>query len=596
MYNFYKIGAAVPKLKIMDCVYNKDKIYELIVKAQQLKLQLIIFPELCLTGATCLDLFKQSDLISDVKRNFDRLMKNLTHTKILYVIGLPIKIQNKLFNCATVCQGENILGIVPKIILSDTDKRYFSAGQKDFVSQINNIPFGDLTFCVDSKFSMKINFGNNFLDTPDINLNLSAKPMQLDNNFDEIIVKSMCIKNNCGCIFVNSGFGESTTDFIYDGNGFIYEREKKLAQTEKYATDSQIIYSDIDIDAVTAGKIVDGTENFGQIVKINPPAQKEITRKFAANPFFEYIDKSKGLEEILLAQRNAIITRFQKSGCKKIIVGVSGGVDSTLTLLNSIFVCDYLKIPRKNIFAVAMPGFGTSNKTFASAKTLLENLDVTPKIISIKESCTKHFGDIGHNIKITDTTFENVQARERTQILFDLGNKLNGIVLGTGNMSEQAIGFTTYNGDHISNYNPNGNLTKTIVRELINFIAEKKYFTDKINSCLKNILNTPASPELLPTDENGNTPQYTENIVGPYEVNDFFLYYILKYGYTKQKIVFMAQKTFEKYTDEEIEKYFDGFYQRFIKQQFKRSCASDGPQVFSFGFSPRNSFLMPSDI
>lgn len=586
VHNFYKIGATCPIIKLTDCEYNANEIYKLITSAQ--KLNIIVFPELCMTGATCLDLFKQNDLINSVRENFHKLLKKLSDTKILYVIGLPVKIENRLFNCAAVCQGENIIGLVPKINLSDTDKRYFSAGKKNFITQVNNIWFGDLTFCVNNKFTMKINFGTDFSNDADINLNLAATPIQLDDDFDETIIKAMCIKNKNACVFINSGYGESTTDFVYSGNGFIYEREKKIAATEKYSMNAQLIYNDIDIDVIATPQ----KNIFEQTIKINLEESNEITRNFPLNPFL--IDKNPA--EILFALRNAIATRFKKSGCEKMIIGVSGGVDSTLTLLNAVFVCDYLKISRENILAVTMPGFGTTNQTFSNAAFLLKNLNVSPKVISIKESCLKHFEDIGHDIKNINTTFENVQVRERTQILFDLGNEFNGIVLGTGDMSEEALGFSTYNGDHISNYNPNANLPKTIICELLRFIANQKYFSNEINLCLKNILQTPISPELLPIDKNGETSQHTENIVGPYELIDFFIYYLLKYGFTKQKIIFMAQKTFENYSLVQIEKYFDEFYRRFIKQQFKRSCATDSPQIFSFGFSPRNSFLMPSDI
>ena len=586
MHNFYKFGAACPIIKLTDCEYNANEIYKLITSAQ--KLNIIIFPELCMTGATCLDLFKQNDLINNAQENFRVLLKKLSDTKILYVIGLPVKIENRLFNCAAICQGENIIGLVPKINLSDTDKRYFSAGKKNFVTQINDIWFGDLTFCVNNKFTMKINFGTDFSNDADVNLNLAATPIQLDDDFDEIIIKAMCIKNKNACVFINSGYGESTTDFVYSGNGFIYEREKKLAATEKYSMNTQLIYNDIDIDVIETPQ----KKIFEQTIKINLEESNEIMRKFPVNPFLT----DKNPAEILFALRNAIATRFKKSGCEKMIIGVSGGVDSTLTLLNAVFVCDCLKISRENILAVTMPGFGTTNQTFTNAAFLLKSLNVSPRVISIKESCLKHFEDIGYDIKNINTTFENAQVRERTQILFDLGNEFNGIVLGTGDMSEEALGFSTYNGDHISNYNPNANLPKTIICELLRFIANQKYFSNEINLCLKNILQTPISPELLPIDKNGETSQHTENIVGPYELIDFFIYYLLKYGFAKQKIIFMAQKTFENYSSTQIEKYFDEFYRRFIKQQFKRSCATDSPQIFSFGFSPRNSFLMPSDI
>ncbi len=595
MYNFYKIGAAIPKIKLMDCEHNAEQIYKLTMEAEKLNLQAVIFPQLCLTGATCLDLFKLDDLIDEAQKNLAKLLEKLAQTQILYVIGSPVKFENHLFNCALVCQGKNILGIVPKKNLSDTDQRYFSSIKKDFITKTNTgIAFGDLTFLIDDKFTMKINFDEDFTSWADINLNLCAKPIQLDNDYDEQIIKASCIKNNNVCVFANAGFGESTTDFVYNGSGFIYEKQNRLAASQKYLPDSQIIFNDIDMDIAKSKKGCHYESD--QLIKIQLPDFKTLTRKFCANPFLEDLDKSNALDEILQIQRNAIITRFQKTKCEKLIVGVSGGVDSTLTLLNAIFAFDHLKISRQNILAVTMPGFGTSSQTFNNAEILLKELSVTAKTISIKRSCEKHFEDIGHDINNTNVTFENAQARERTQILFDLANDYNGLVLGTGDMSEEALGFTTFNGDHISNYNPNANLPKTILKELIRFIAQKNYFPQKINSCLKSILDTPISPELLPADKNGQAVQHTENIVGPYELNDFFLFYILKYGYSKQKIIFLAENTFTNYSHSQIEKYFDGFYKRFIKQQFKRSCANDSPQIFSFGFSPRNSFLMPSDV
>lgn len=595
MYNFYKIGAAIPKIKLMDCEHNAEQIYKLIMEAEKLNLQAVIFSQLCLTGATCLDLFKLDDLIDEAQKNLAKLLEKLAQTQILYVIGSPVKFENHLFNCALVCQGKNILGIVPKKNLSDTDQRYFSSIKKDFVTKTDTgIAFGDLTFCIDNKFTMKINFDEDFTSWADINLNLCAKPIQLDNDYDEQIIKASCIKNNNVCVFANAGFGESTTDFVYNGSGFIYEKQNRLAASPKYSTASQIIFNDIDMDIAKSKRGCHYESD--QLIKIHLPDFKTLTRKFSTNPFLESLNKSNALEEILQIQRNAIITRFQKTKCEKLIVGVSGGVDSTLTLLNAAFACDYLKISRQNILAVTMPGFGTSSQTFNNAEILLKDLGVTAKTISIKESCEKHFEDIGHDIEITNVTFENAQARERTQILFDLANDCNGLVLGTGDMSEEALGFTTFNGDHISNYNPNANLPKTVLKELIRFIAQKNYFPQKINSCLKSILDTPISPELLPANKNGQAVQHTENIVGPYELNDFFLYYLLKYGYSKSKIIFLAENAFTNYSHAQIEKYFDGFYRRFIKQQFKRSCANDSPQIFSFGFSPRNSFLMPSDV
>lgn len=605
MFDFYKIAIACPAIKLFDCEYNAKEIYKLVCDAHEKKVQVVIFPELCLTGATCLDLFKQEDLIEMAKKSFDALRKNLSDKNIIYVVGLPLKIKNHLFNCAVLCQKENILGVIPKINLSDTDKRYFNSGKKEFITQIydslwgNNFWFGDLVFELNNKFLLKVNFDLNFCDFADINLNLSSQPVCLDNNFNELIIKSACIKNKNVCAYVNSGYGESTTDYVFNGSGFVFEKEKKLIETKRYLTESQIVFEDIDLQKIDSQRKKTGIIlKLGNVIKINifEQDEKNIMRIFNKNPFLNSGDTKNFLREILLIQRNAIITRFNKSNSKKIIIGVSGGLDSCLSLINAILSLDYLKIDRKNIIGVSMPGFGTSNRTFENAKFLLENLGVSYKIISIKNVCHEHLKDIDHDLKNLNVTFENAQVRERTQILFDLANDLNGIVLGTGDLSEMAMGFTTYNGDHISNYNPNANLPKSLIRELINFIISENFFSHEINFCLKNILDTPVSPELLPTDKNKNIVQQTEKILGPYELIDFFIYYFIKYGFSSEKIIFLAQRAFKDYSCEQIKSYFDIFYQRFIKQQFKRSCSSDGPQIFSFGLSPRNSFLMPSDI
>lgn len=549
-------------------------------------------------------MFKQKDLIFKVRKNFDVLRENLADKNIMYVIGMPLEIKNNLFNCAVVCYGKNILGVVPKINLSDTDKRYFSAGKKNLTTKINNSEgdsffFGDLIFEMNDRFLIKINFDLDFCNFADINLNLASKPIYLDENFDELIIKSACIKNNNACAYINSGYGESTTNFVFNGTGFIFEQEKKLVQTKKYLLESQIVYEDIDLEKTNFKK---QKREFifepNYFIKITLPEsdKKEITRIFDKNPFLNFAEQKNSLREILLIQQNAIITRFKKSESKKIIIGVSGGIDSTLSLINAIFVFDRLKITHKNILGVNMPGFGTSDITFDNAKFLSESFDIMYKIISIKDICEEHFKNIEHDIKNLNVTFENAQVRERTQILFDLANDLNGIVLGTGDLSEIATGFTTYNGDNISHYNPNANLPKSLIRELVKFIIEEKYFSEEINTCLKKILATPVSPELLPNEQNKSISQQTEKILGPYELIDFFIFYLLKHGLARQKIIFMAERAFENYSHEQIEFYFDTFYKRFIKQQFKRSCSNDSPQIFSFGFSPRNSFLMPSDI
>jgi NAD+ synthase (glutamine-hydrolysing) len=618
LLNFYKVAAIVPKIKITDTIYNSKEIVRLVFEANKNNIQFAVFPELCITGSTCYDLFKQDSLIYSVEDSLSYIIKRTQDTKVVFVIGAPIAIYNKLINCAIVLQSGKIIGIVPKLNLSNTDERYFSK-----LSAIKNgnhkifflgqyIDFGDITFSFGDRrtFYLHVAFDTNISDHADINLNLSCMPSQIDkNHHTKLIITAKCIENTSSCVFSNAGFGESTTDFVYNGSAFICERNLILANAREYLLDSQVIFSDVDLDSLKNNKR--NYQNYDAVKLYDLNQNTDVTRKFSRNPFLDDISngnmfkhccvysseqENNLLEEILFMQRNAIITRLNAIKADKLIIGVSGGVDSCIVLLLAVFVCDFINKTRKDIIAVTMPGFGTSENTFSNAEFLINSLEVTPRKISIKKICEQHFRDIEHDIKNTNVAFENAQARERTQILFDIANDFNGLVLGTGDMTEEALGFTTYNGDHISNYNPNSNLTKTIIRKLISYIITKKYFSREINICLNNILSTPISPELLPTNTNGTMSQRTENIMGPCELNDFFIYYILKFGYTKDKIVFMASNTFSEYSIERIKKQFDLFYRRLLTQQFKRSCANDGPQIFSIGFSPRGSFMMPSDI
>jgi NAD+ synthase (glutamine-hydrolysing) len=604
------VAAVVPELRVFDAEYNSKKICESIFDLASKNVQIAVFPELCMVGVTCFDLFKQSDLIFSVEKQITELLNKTRDTKVICVIGAPLKIYNKIINSAIIFQSGNILGVVPKRKLSEVEKRYFC----EFNDKSNCVVslceqksiIGDIDFLLPDNYLVKINFGLDISQEANLNLNLCGNAFELDNNFDELIIKSKCIENNSSCAFVNAGIGESSTDFVYIGNAFICEHGNILSRTEEFKLNAQTIIMDLDLESCNCLRVVNNSE----AININLAENNFITRKFSRDPFLDEIylknnsnlniNKEKCddylLKQILCAQRNAIITRFKATRCEKLFVGVSGGIDSCLTLLDSVFVMDSLNISRENIFGITMPGFGTSDNTFSNAEFLINNLGISTRKISIEESCKQHFKDIAHDLNETNTTFENAQARERTQILFDLANEFNGLVLGTGDMTEEATGFTTYNGDHISNYNPNSNITKTIIRKLISYIIKEKYFSEEINSCLNNILSTPVSPELLPPDENGKSSQKTENIMGSCELNDFFIYYVLKYGYSKEKIIFMAGKTFEEYSQEQIKDQFELFYNRFLSQQFKRSCASDGPQIFSFGFSPRGSFMMPSDI
>lgn len=632
-YGFVKCAVASPKLKIANPKYNAKEILELILEAQNRKTQILVFPELSLTGYTCGDLFNQKLLIDKALEELKKLMKKTKEIDILNFIGVPIPINGGLYNCVVALQYGEIKGIVPKIHLPNYkefyEKRWFASG-KHLIENVEAIdlfgekyPFGNLIFenrelgykvgveiCEDL-WSPIPQSGYLSLNGANIIVNLSASnELVAKADYRNQLVRQQSATTICGYAYSSAGVHESTTDIVFSGDCMVYENGNLLNRSDRFKRNNQIIYADIDIDRIMYERRVNKTFsnqmeyvnccNY-KFVKVDgqryEPDIKDLDRKIFYNPFIPSNSMliNERCEEIFNIQVAGLAKRLEHTNIKHAVIGVSGGLDSTLALLVAHQTFNLLGIPSKNILGVTMPGFGTTENTYNSAVNLMKTMNVGIKEIDIKAACIHHFNDIDHNIEKHDVIYENVQARERTQILMDLANKINGLVIGTGDLSEMALGWSTYNGDHMSMYAVNCSVPKTLVKFLVRWVADNRV-SDKAKDILHNIINTPISPELLPPDKNGEIVQKTENIIGPYELHDFFLYHMIRHGIQPQKMLFIGKKAFEgRYSEKEIKKYLKMFYKRFFTQQFKRSCIPDGPKVGSVSLSPRGDWRMPSD-
>ena len=628
---FFNVAAAIPEVKVADCEFNTLQIKKLLLEAQQQQVKVLCFPELSLTAYTCGDLFLQQTLIEDAEKGLQRLLEDTAGIPVGFIVGAPVRYHSKLYNCAIVCRAGKIYGIVPKVFLPNYsefyEKRWFESYplnnpvvMMDYAGEA--VPFGTnllfefhpLRFAVEiceDLWSVIPPGSNHAIAGAKAIFNLSAS--------DEIVgkreyVKSLISQQSARChaayVYASAGFGESTTDLVYAGNAFIYENGHLLAESERFRLNGQLIVSEIDLDLLDAERRrnttftnLQATNNYTQI-NIAPdftpdhPDQQPATlhRRISPAPFIPSEEKThESCNEVFSIQVAGLAKRLLHTGAKSLLIGVSGGLDSTLALLVCAKTVDKLGLPRSVVCGVTMPGFGTTNRTYTNAIRLMQSLRISTKEISIREACEQHFKDIGHDPSVHDVTYENTQARERTQILMDLANQQNGLVIGTGDMSELALGWATYNGDHISMYGVNAGIPKTLVRQLVKWIAETQMDEDS-KKTLEDILFTPVSPELLPIDSQGQTTQFTEDVVGPYELHDFFLFYTLRYGFTPAKIYFLAQHAFgSTYENTVILKWMEVFFRRFFSQQFKRSCMPDGPKVGSVNLSPRGDWRMPSD-
>ena len=636
-YGFLRVAAASPKLKVADCDYNLAEIKRVIERAQQEDVQILCFPELCLTAYSCGDLFFQKALQQKALESLCKLVRFLEERpSIITIVGLPLRIKNSLYNVAAVLSGEGILGFVPKTYIPNNneyyEKRWFTSGDNltDLTVNIEDDKF-DLTVDIESSkvpISSKgmifhtsfANFGIEICEDlwmpippscelamqgAELIFNLSASNELVGkNHYRKSLVQQQSGRCNAAYIYTSASWGESTTDMVFSGACFIAENGSLLAESKRFSQKSELIIADIDIEALRHDRLKnsnypsitshDTTEINCYIDFVTPD---KLYRRFNPHPFIPPKEKSdESLSEIFNIQTHGLAKRLLHTGIEKVTVGISGGLDSTLALLVTVKAFDLLRLPRENIYGITMPGFGTTSRTYGNAVALMKSLGVTVKEISIVNAVTQHLKDIEHDFNNHDVTYENSQARERTQILMDYANKIGGLVVGTGNMSELALGWATYNGDHMSMYGVNTSVPKTLVATLVRWIADTRTDEEASRKILHDILDTPFSPELLPAGEDGKIAQETEHFVGPYQLHDFFLHRMLRYGDAPSRILFMARQAFmEKYATEEIVKWLKLFYRRFFAQQFKRSCMPDGPKIGSINLSPRSDWRMPSD-
>lgn len=627
-YGFLRIASAVPILKVANCEYNAKEIIKLIIKAEENACQVVVFPELSITSYTCADLFHQDILIESSLRALENVIMETEDLDIVCILGLPIRNENGLYNCAIVIQKGKILGIVPKSYIpcykEFYEDRWFIEGRniKNYEIELLNqkVPFGiDLLFYgdnnLDACFGVEIcedlwlpipPSSNQALNGASIFFNLSASNEIIGKyEYRKELVKQQSARCLAGYIYSSAGVYESTTDIVFGGHALIAENGAIIAENNRFIRENQLIFSEIDLsklknerNKMTTFSDIKNLSFWRKIpFKLKDFKIKRLSRYIDPHPFVPSDDKSrdKRCEEIFNIQTAGLAKRIEHINFKKAVIGISGGLDSTLALLVTVKVFDLLNIPRNNIIGITMPGFGTTDRTYNNAINLIKEIGVTLREIDIKKSCIVHFNDIGHDINIHDITYENVQARERTQVLMDIANKLGGIVIGTGDLSELALGWCTYNGDHMSMYSVNSSIPKTLVKYLVKWAADY-IFKNKTTEILHSIVNTPISPELLPPTKDGQIKQKTEDVIGPYELHDFYLYYFLRFGMEPKKILFLAQNAFfGKYEIAEMKKWLKKFLIRFFSQQFKRSCLPDGPKVGSVSLSPRGDWRMPSD-
>lgn len=621
-HGFVKVAAATPDIKVADCEYNRNSIEKIINNAVLNKTKLIVFPELVMTGYTCGDLFLQEKLLSEAKRQLIELAKFSKDKDILIFVGLPLEMKSKLYNVMAAINNGEILGFIPKKNLPNYSEfyelRHFARGnEKPEKLNINGkeVPFGtNILFeckemegfvvageiCEDVWVPNPPSVGHALAGATVI-VNASASDETTGKSeYRKGLINGQSARLLCGYIYASAGEGESTTDLVFSGHNLISENGITLAESRRF--ENQTVYADLDINRLRSERRkmtsfeTNNTDEYLTVEFSLKIEETKLDRIFDNAPFVpkNKSDKDKRCEEILSMQSMGLKKRLQHTGSKCVVVGISGGLDSTLALLVAVRAFDSLNLPRENIMAVTMPCFGTTDRTYNNAVELIRKLKASFMEVNIKEAVNLHFRDIGHDSNVHDVTYENGQARERTQILMDVANKVNGMVVGTGDMSELALGWATYNGDHMSMYGVNSSVPKTLVRYLVDYYASTCQ-DEELEKVLYDILDTPVSPELLPP-ENGMISQKTEDIVGPYELHDFYLYYILRFGYQPAKIYRVAQIAFKGiYDNETILKWLKKFYWRFFSQQFKRSCLPDGPKVGSIAVSPRGDLRMPSD-
>jgi len=625
-HGFIRVAAATPHIRLADCGYNANQLIKLIEIAEEKEVKLLVFPELCITGYTCGDLFFQETLLSSAKEQLKRVADSTRDKELVAVAGFPFEYNGKIYNTAAVMQRGKILGLVPKMNIPNFSEfyelRYFAPGHKEVI-KVNflgeEVYFGSglLFECIDlPDFVLGVEICEDLwvplspgtfhcLAGATVLANLSASNELVGKaRYRRQLVKSQSARLICGYVYSDAGEGESTTDLVFSGHNLIAENGVLLSETEPFSGDMAV--TEIDLGIIKSERRLKNTFNghAGEYVRVpfkftegNYELKNyKLIRKLGRYPFVPDNDEElkKRCEDIFKIQSVGLKSRLSHIGTNCAVIGISGGLDSTLALLVTSRAFELLGLDKKGIIAVTMPCFGTSDRTYENAVALIKNIGATLMNIPISDAVLRHFKDIGHDAESYDITYENSQARERTQVLMDLANKYNGIVIGTGDMSELILGWATYNGDHMSMYGVNSSIPKTLVRSLVEYVA-KTTDNKEMADVLVDILNTPVSPELLPPTKD-NDYQKTEDLVGPYELHDFFMFYVLRYGFSPDKVYRLANEAYDsRYSKEEILKWLRVFYRRFFAQQYKRSCLPDGPKVGTIAVSPRGDLRMPSD-
>lgn len=565
----YKIAAISPKLKVGNVTENCNEIINMIEKAKAENAEIIVFPELCVCGATCGDLFLQEILIEACNNGIRRICQATRDYNGYVVIGSPIEKDGKLFNCGLVISNDKVIYNTAKTNLSIDERRWFADGKEFEYENSVQLPFS----LVIGKNSFE-NIESDFV------INISA----ISSEVTKYKYMKNCVEHlECGFVYASAGAGESTTDAVYSGACLITENGKFLAEGKRFSFDSELIIAEINVDCCNCKSTLNKVKN--QSVNSNDP-----------HPFIpaDKNELAERCEEILAIQSTGLAKRMLHTHTKKLVLGISGGLDSTLALLVAVKTMKKLGYSAEDIICITMPGFGTTDLTYTNACELVKSVGATLKEISIKNACLLHFEDIGHDAQIHDVTYENTQARERTQILMDYANKIGALLVGTGDLSELALGWCTYNGDHMCMYGVNASVPKTLMQHLVRYVAENS--DENTAKILYSVLDTPISPELLPPDKNGKMEQKTENTLGPYEVHDYYLYHFMRHGTKPEKLLLSAKQAFKGvYTEDELRRWLETFIRRFFISQFKRSCSPDGPKIGSVSLSPRGSWTMPSD-
>ena len=627
-YGIIKVAAAIPNLKVADCAYNVEKMLPLIAEAEKNNVEIILFPELGITSCSCGDLFRQPTITKGAEKALETLLQSTKNYETIIIAGIPITHNNALLDCAVVIWRGEIIGIAPKKYISnqggETEKRWFTSSKSlpdeakiticnktlhIHKNQIFRTP--NYTFAIE--IGEEINAPippSSILATKGAELIFNPSAIcETSGKHDELKEKCKHHSNRTisGYIYSGCGYGESSGDKVFTGNAFIIENGEVINSSKRFTIESQLIISEIDVEKLRYHRISNTTfcetsEEYNNanihetFINIRTNNIELLTRKTDPSPFISKGDKLKEqCHEIFNIQSLGLAKRIAHTHASTCVIGISGGLDSTLALLVTAHAFDILKKEHTDIIAVTMPGFGTTDRTYNNAIELMQSLGTTIREISIKEACIQHFKDIEHDVNKHDVTYENSQARERTQILMDIANQTNGLVVGTGDLSELALGWATYNGDHMSMYGVNASVPKTLIKHIVRHIAENSN-NETIHTTLLDILDTPISPELIPADNDGNIKQKTEDLVGPYELHDFFLYHIMHNGYSPAKIYYLATQAFnDTYDENTIKKWLTTFCRRFFNQQFKRSCMPDGPKVGICSLSPRGDWAMPTD-